>query len=160
DAFYHASANLVYDLPVNGRGGCEINPNLRRSWHLCILYIYTIQTGAELSSLRPQLDVRTSLLKSFPIQEVDPEQAVGIAYGYRGPLPIEIPLDAHGLRLGAVQVGDIGQRDVARNLLLQRQARGRQVVIRVESRVDLDAARTEEALQAVGELLGNGFPQQ
>ena len=29
DAFYRASANLVYDLPVNRRGRCKINPNLR-----------------------------------------------------------------------------------------------------------------------------------
>jgi hypothetical protein len=47
---------LVYDLPVNGRGRCEIDPNLWRSWHHCMLYTYTIQIVASMSSLRPQLD--------------------------------------------------------------------------------------------------------
>ena len=85
--------------------------------------------------------------------EVDPKEAIGVAHGDCGPLPVEVPLNTHRLLLCAVQVGDIGQRDIARDLLLQRQARGRQVVVGIESRVDLDAARAEEALQAVRELL-------
>ncbi len=54
DAFYRARPNLIYDLPVNRRGRCEINPNLWRGRHLCMLYIYTIQTKASVSSLRVQ----------------------------------------------------------------------------------------------------------
>ena len=49
-AFHDASADLVYDLPVNGRGRCQINPDLGRSRHRCILYIYTIQVAAIVSS--------------------------------------------------------------------------------------------------------------
>ena len=61
DTFYRAGANLVYDLPVNRRGRCEINPNLWRSWHRCTLYIYTIQIMASMSSLQPHLDAARAI---------------------------------------------------------------------------------------------------
>src|SRR5579872_4386428 len=48
------------------------------------------------------------LLKPFSVKKIYSEQAIGVAHGDRGPLPIEIPLDAHGLFLGAVQVSDVG----------------------------------------------------
>jgi hypothetical protein len=44
------SAYLIYDLAVDGRGGREIDANLRRGGHFCILYKYTIQYGAGMSS--------------------------------------------------------------------------------------------------------------
>src|SRR5258705_8159505 len=99
------------------------------------------------------------LLEAFAVLEIDSEQAVSVAHRYRGPLPVKIPLYAHSLLLGAVQVGDIGKGDIARDLLFQRQAGGGQVVGGVESGVDVDATSAEKALETIGELLRNRLSQ-
>ena len=101
-----------------------------------------------------------SLLEPLPVLYIDAEEAVAVTHGNGRPTWIELPLDAYDLFLGAIQICDVGDCDVARNLLFEGQAGFGQVVDAGQRGVDFHAAGAEEALQAVGELLGNGFAEE
>jgi hypothetical protein len=76
--------------------------------------------------------------------KVQPELAVLLAQRYRRPVPAQRPLHAHYLRVGLRHVGDVSERDVARYLLLQREARLRIVFHAADGRVDAQVAHAEK----------------
>ena len=76
--------------------------------------------------------------------EIQPEHPVLLAQRHRRPVPAQRPLHAYHLRVGRGHVGDVGERDVGRHLLLQRETGLRIVLHAADGGVDAQAAQAEK----------------
>src|ERR1700733_529613 len=111
-----------------------------------------VSRGSRLPSLEP-----------LAVLEIDPEQAVGIAHRNGGPFAVQVPLHAHDLFGGVVEIGDVGHGDVLGHLLLESQARLRSVDDSGHDWVggiDLHAACAQKALELTAGLLGEGLAEE
>ena len=100
------------------------------------------------------------LLEPSLVLKVDPEQPVRISHGHCGPVLIERPFNTYNLFLRPVQVSDVCERDVFRDVLLQRQARLRKRADVGHCRVDLDLAGAEKSREAARKLLRQRIAHQ
>src|SRR5579864_3520306 len=103
---------------------------------------------------------RTLLFESFAELKIYSKHAIGIPYRNCRPALVQVPLHLYQLFLGAVQVRNVGQRNVLRHLLFPGQARLRKVVNADQRRIDLYAGGSEEALKPAVELRVERLPYQ
>src|SRR5437667_3262772 len=85
----------------------------------------------------------------FLVKEINPEITVFVAGCHRREPRIQSPLHADDFSVRLREVRGVREREVARDLLLQRQARLRQRRTGGESRIDLQLVDTEYTLETI-----------
>src|SRR5580658_6796043 len=107
--------------------GRRLSASVRRWSPLTLRPVYTLSGpgGSGVHGAFMVLPNASSSSELPLIQKVDTENSVLIARRHGGPFRIERPLHLDDFAIRIVQCGGIGKRKVARDPLLQSQARGR-----------------------------------
>src|SRR5262249_29254277 len=93
-------------------------------------------------------------------EEIQANDAILIPVDHRRPLRIQRPLRAYNLRVRIIQRSHISERELGRDLLLQREPRLRKIGSTRECRVDLQLVNTEHSLQPVRKRIRDRLAQQ
>src|SRR5579863_9281235 len=102
------------------------------------------------ATARKRIDIvygpHRTLFESLLVGEIQTNISVFFARQNRGPSPIEVPLHLEQLRAGAGNVGNVGEKEIRRHLLLDRQSGFGAAGDADQLRIDFYPAHAEEAL--------------